>query len=98
MPKVNEMRYVSAKENKKGVQECQVQKSVEIIDVGPRDGLQNEPEILDVNTKVAFISKLSDAGFKRIEAVSFVNPKRVPQMADAEEVFAALPVDDDVTT
>ena len=74
-----------------------VQKSVEIIDVGPRDGLQNEPEILDVNTKVAFISKLSDAGFKRIEAVSFVNPKRVPQMADAEEVFAALPVDDDVT-
>ena len=74
-----------------------VQKSVEIIDVGPRDGLQNEPEILDVNTKVAFISKLSDAGLKRIEAVSFVNPKRVPQMADAEEVFAALPVDDDVT-
>ena len=73
------------------------QKSVEIIDVGPRDGLQNEPEILDVNTKVALISKLSDAGFKRIEAVSFVNPKRVPQMADAEEVFAALPVDDDVT-
>ena len=55
------------------------------------------PEILDVSTKVAFISKLSDAGFKRIEAVSFVNPKRVPQMADAEEVFAALPVDDGVT-
>ena len=74
-----------------------IQKNVEIIDVGPRDGLQNEPEILDVTTKVAFISKLSDAGFKRIEAVSFVNPKRVPQMADAEEVFAALPVDDDVT-
>ena len=76
---------------------AKIQKSVEIIDVGPRDGLQNEPEILDVNTKVALISKLSDAGFKRIEAVSFVNPKRVPQMADAEEVFAALPVDDDVT-
>ena len=76
---------------------AEYQKSVEIIDVGPRDGLQNEPEILDVTTKVAFISKLSDAGFKRIEAVSFVNPKRVPQMADAEEVFAALPVDDGVT-
>ena len=76
---------------------AKVQKSVEIIDVGPRDGLQNESEILDVSTKVAFISKLCDAGLKRIEAVSFVNPKRVPQMADAEEVFAALPVDDGVT-
>ena len=76
---------------------AKIQKSVEIIDVGPRDGLQNESEILDVSTKVAFISKLCDAGLKRIEAVSFVNPKRVPQMADAEEVFAALPVDDGVT-
>ena len=76
---------------------AKIQKSVEIIDVGPRDGLQNESETLDVSTKVAFISKLCDAGLKRIEAVSFVNPKRVPQMADAEEVFAALPVDDGVT-
>ena len=76
---------------------AKIEKSVEIIDVGPRDGLQNEPEILDVSTKVTFISKLCDAGLKRIEAVSFVNPKRVPQMADAEEVFAALPVDDSVT-
>ena len=76
---------------------AKIQKSVEIIDVGPRDGLQNESEILDVSTKVTFISKLCDAGLKRIEAVSFVNPKRVPQMADAEEVFAALPVGDGVT-
>ena len=98
MPTVNELRYVNDKENKKGGPRMpKVQKSVEIIDVGPRDGLQNESEILDVSTKVAFISKLCDAGLKRIEAVSFVNPERVPQMADAEEVFAALPVDDGVT-
>ena len=70
---------------------------VELIDVGPRDGLQNESEILDVDTKLAFITKLVDAGIRRMEAVSFVNPKRVPQMAEAEEVIAALPKDDDVT-
>jgi hydroxymethylglutaryl-CoA lyase len=72
-------------------------RSIEIIDVGPRDGLQNESEILDVATKVEFIGKLADAGIRRMEAVSFVNPKRVPQMADAEEVLAALPDDDGVT-
>jgi hydroxymethylglutaryl-CoA lyase len=72
------------------------QRSIEIIDVGPRDGLQNESEILSVDTKVKFIRKLADAGIKRMEAVSFVNPKRVPQMAEAEEVLAALPEDDDV--
>tara|TARA_R110000868_G_scaffold46376_10_gene153274 strand:+ start:10635 stop:11555 length:921 start_codon:yes stop_codon:yes gene_type:complete len=72
-------------------------RSVEIIDVGPRDGLQNEPAILDIATKVDFIARLADAGVKRMEAVSFVNPKRVPQMADAEEVLAALPADDGVT-
>jgi hydroxymethylglutaryl-CoA lyase len=65
-------------------------RNVEIIDVGPRDGLQNEPEILDIDTKVEFIGKLVDAGIRRMEAVSFVNPKRVPQMANAEEVLAAL--------
>ena len=72
-------------------------RSVEIIEVGPRDGLQNEPAILDIATKVDFIARLADAGVKRMEAVSFVNPKRVPQMADAEEVLAALPADDGVT-
>ena len=51
------------------------QRSIQIIDVGPRDGLQNESVILDVATKVAFIERLSDAGIKRMEAVSFVNPK-----------------------
>ncbi|MEE2995806.1 MAG: hydroxymethylglutaryl-CoA lyase [Pseudomonadota bacterium] len=73
------------------------QRSIEIIDVGPRDGLQNEAKILSVDTKVTFIRKLADAGIKRMEAVSFVNPKRVPQMAEAEEVLAALPEDDGVT-
>ena len=64
---------------------------IELIDVGPRDGLQNEPRTLDVSTRVAFIRKLANAGVCRMEAVSFVNPKRVPQMAGAEEVLAALP-------
>ena len=73
------------------------QRSIEIIDVGPRDGLQNEAEILDIDTKVEFIRRLADAGIRRMEAVSFVSPKRVPQMAEAEEVFAALPDDDGVT-
>ena len=74
-----------------------VKRSVEIIDVGPRDGLQNEPTILDVATKVDFIDRLVGAGIRRMEAVSFVNPKRVPQMAEAEKVLAALPDDDGVT-
>lgn len=70
---------------------------IEIIDVGPRDGLQNEKEILDVATRVDFIRRLVEAGVRRLEAVSFVNPKRVPQMADAEEVLASLPAGDGVT-
>ena len=73
------------------------ERSVGIVDVGPRDGLQNEPEALDVATRVAFVRKLADAGVRRIEAASFVNPKRVPQMAGAEEVMAALPDDDGVS-
>ncbi len=72
-------------------------RSIEIIDVGPRDGLQNEPVALDVETRLAFIARLVDAGIRRMEAVSFVNPKRVPQMADAEAVMAGLPKDDGVT-
>ena len=72
-------------------------KSVEIVDVGPRDGLQNEAVTLDVETRVAFIRKLAAAGVRRLEAASFVNPKRVPQMAGAEEVFEALGDGDGVT-
>ena len=64
---------------------------IEIVEVGPRDGLQNEKAILSVEDKIAFIQRLESAGAKRIETVSFVNPARVPQMAGAEEVSAALP-------
>jgi len=70
---------------------------IEIIDVGPRDGLQSQPKLVDTATKIAFIERLLDAGVKRLEVASFVNPKRVPQMADVEAVLAALPRHDDVT-
>lgn len=65
--------------------------SVELIEVGPRDGLQSQPKLVDTDTKLAFINRLVAAGVKRIEAVSFVNPKRVPQMADADDVIKGLP-------
>lgn len=64
---------------------------IEIVEVGPRDGLQNEPAMLSVEDKLEFIGRLEAAGVRRIEAVSFVDPKRVPQMAGAEEIMAALP-------
>jgi hydroxymethylglutaryl-CoA lyase len=64
---------------------------IEIVEVGPRDGLQNEKAILDVPAKVEFVRRLEACGVRRIEAVSFVNPRRVPQMAGAEEIMAALP-------
>lgn len=65
--------------------------AVEIIDVGPRDGLQSQPKILDTETKLEFITRLIDAGVRRLEVASFVNPARVPQMADADEVIRRLP-------
>jgi hydroxymethylglutaryl-CoA lyase len=65
--------------------------SVEIVDVGPRDGLQNEDVALSVEDKLDFIARLEACGVRRVEAVSFVNPRRVPQMAGAEEIMAALP-------
>lgn len=61
-------------------------KNVEIVEVGPRDGLQNENVIVPTNYKKTFISKLAQTGVKRIETTSFVNEKFVPQMADAEEI------------
>lgn len=64
---------------------------VELIEVGPRDGLQNEAAILPAADKVRLIERSVAAGLRRIEAVSFVNPKRVPQMADAEAVMERLP-------
>jgi hydroxymethylglutaryl-CoA lyase len=66
---------------------------IQIVEVGPRDGLQNETLALPVEDRVALVRQLEAAGARRIEAVSFVNPKRVPQMAGAEEVMAALSSD-----
>ena len=63
---------------------------VEIVDVGPRDGLQNEYETLSPEVRAELCEKLAAAGIPRVEAASFVNPKRVPQMAGAEEVVAAI--------
>lgn len=73
------------------------QRTVQVVEVSPRDGLQSEPEVLSTASKVALITRAVDAGIRRIEVCSFVNPKRVPQMADAEEVLAALPERDDVS-
>jgi hydroxymethylglutaryl-CoA lyase len=69
---------------------------IEICEVGPRDGLQNEPKLVSTETKVELINKLIDSGIRIIEAVSFVNKKVVPQMADAEEVMRLVPKRDDV--
>jgi hydroxymethylglutaryl-CoA lyase len=66
---------------------------IEIVEVGPRDGLQNEKALLSVDEKLDLIRKLEAAGARRTEVVSFVNPARVPQMAGAEDIMAALPQD-----
>ena len=71
-------------------------KQIEIVEVGPRDGLQSQPVLIDTDTKLEFIGRLVDAGLRRLEVASFVNPKRVPQMADADEVIARLPRRDGV--
>ena len=63
---------------------------VEICDVGPRDGLQNDPKVLEPETRAELVNRLAGTGLPRIEAVSFVNPARVPQMGGAEEVVAAI--------
>ena len=63
---------------------------VTIVEVGPRDGLQNEDEAVPAAAKVAFIEALADAGLPVVEATSFVRPSAVPQLADADEVFAAI--------
>lgn len=68
-----------------------------ILEVGPRDGLQNEPEVVSTAAKLAMIERMIEAGVRRFEVASFVNPKRVPQMADAEGVIAGLPDRADVS-
>ena len=66
-------------------------RSIEIVEVGPRDGLQNEKAVLSVQDRLEMIARLEAAGARRIEAVSFVNERRVPQMAGAEDIMTALP-------
>ena len=63
---------------------------VRIIEVGPRDGLQNEPAHIPTHTKVGFVDRLSEAGYEIIETTSFVHPKAVPQLADADQVLRAI--------
>jgi hydroxymethylglutaryl-CoA lyase len=63
---------------------------VRIIEVGPRDGLQNEKDLIPTDKKLAFINALADAGLQEIEATSFVHPKWVPQLADAADVIKGL--------
>lgn len=63
---------------------------VQIVDVGPRDGLQNEKQIIPVDVKVELVDRLTDAGFSHIEVTSFVSPKWVPQMADGAEVMQRI--------
>jgi hydroxymethylglutaryl-CoA lyase len=70
---------------------------INIVEVGPRDGLQSEPEILSTQSKSEFIARAIDAGVTRLEVASFVHPKKVPQMADAEALLAELPLPDDVS-
>lgn len=65
---------------------------ITIVEVSPRDGLQNDPAQLSTGQKIELVERCVAAGVRRIEVASFVNPKRVPQMADAEAVIAGLPV------
>jgi len=67
-----------------------IPKRVRLVDVGPRDGLQNEQAIVPTDVKVTLIDLLSDAGFPAVEATAFVSPKWVPQMADASDVMARI--------
>ena len=71
--------------------------AIEMVEVGPRDGLQNEPREIATADKLELIRRAIAAGSRRLEATSFVNPRAVPQMADAEAVCAGLPERADVT-
>src|SRR5689334_15282126 len=64
---------------------------VEIVEVGARDGLQNEPDPVSTEVKLELLRRLADAGLKRIEATAFVSPQRIPQMADHDAVMRGLP-------
>jgi (R)-citramalyl-CoA lyase len=70
---------------------------VTVVDVGPRDGLQNEPDVLAPDVRAELVNRLAQSGLPVVEAASFVNPRRVPQMAGAEEVVAAIERGEGVT-
>src|SRR3954464_15864599 len=67
-----------------------IPRKVRIIDVGPRDGLQNEPGAVSTETKVELIERLAEAGLPAVEATAFVSPKWIPQMADHTEVLERI--------
>ena len=66
-------------------------KNIELVDVGPRDGIQSQSTIVNTSDKIKLISGLADSGVRRIEVASFVNPKKVPQMADVDLLIKNLP-------
>ncbi|XP_015178124.1 PREDICTED: hydroxymethylglutaryl-CoA lyase, mitochondrial [Polistes dominula] len=70
---------------------------VKIVEVGPRDGLQNESKIVSTNTKIQLINKLSETGLRTIETTSFVSPKWIPQMADNVELYKQIKKNPDVS-
>ncbi|WP_375211292.1 hydroxymethylglutaryl-CoA lyase, partial [Hyphococcus sp.] len=70
---------------------------ITLVEVGPRDGLQNEKQTVDVATKVELIERLANAGLKNVEAGAFVSPKWVPQMASSDEVMATIERKPDVS-
>jgi hydroxymethylglutaryl-CoA lyase len=71
--------------------------SVRIREVGPRDGFQNEPEVIPTETKVRLIDALARTGLRRVEITSFVRPDVIPQLADAAEVLQAVDIPEDVS-
>ena len=71
-------------------------RKIEIVEVGPRDGLQNDPAMMSTDTKIEFVERLIAAGVRRMEAASFVHPKLVPAMADSDEVMQRVPRQDGV--
>lgn len=72
-------------------------RKIDIVEVGPRDGLQNEPDLISTKDKLTLINRAIAAGARRLEVASFVHPQRVPQMADAEAVIAGLADDKQVS-
>jgi hydroxymethylglutaryl-CoA lyase len=74
----------------RGIQRPHLPERVTVYEVGPRDGLQNEPESLAPDVKAAFVDRLTDAGLPAIEVGSFVSPKAIPQLADTEQVFRRI--------